>query len=182
LSKPSDEKRADGQAEEPDTTFGMRVLLWFSWWGVFFVAYMLLAGVLVAAELILGAAAAALAASVAELVRVQDARQFRPRLRWLLRVYRLPPAILADCGVLARALWRHVVKKEEVRGAFRAFRYPVAGGGGRAAGRRALLNAAISITPNTYVVGIDEEKEIVLVHQLVPCEPSQAREEILGKL
>jgi multisubunit Na+/H+ antiporter MnhE subunit len=182
LSETSQENRADGQIEKADTTFRMRVLLWFCWWGVFFVAYMLLVGVLVAAELILGAAAAALAASVAELVRVQDARQFRPRLRWLLRARRLPPAILADCGVLARALWRHVVKKEEVRGAFRAFRYPVAGGGGRAAGRRALLNAAISITPNTYVVGIDEDKEIILVHQLVPCEPSQAREEILGKL
>jgi multisubunit Na+/H+ antiporter MnhE subunit len=182
LSKPSHENRADGQVEKPDTTFRVRVVLWFCWWGVFFVAYMLLVGVLVAAELILGAAAAALATSVAELVRVQDARQFRPRLRWLLRAHRLPPAILADCGVLARALWRHVVKKEEVRGAFRAFRYPVAGGGGRAAGRRALLNAAISITPNTYVVGIDEDKEIILVHQLVPCEPSQAREEILGKL
>jgi multisubunit Na+/H+ antiporter MnhE subunit len=44
------------------------------------------------------------------------------------------------------------------------------------------LNAAISITPNTYVVGIDEDNEMVLVHQLVPCDRSRAREEIMGKL
>jgi multisubunit Na+/H+ antiporter MnhE subunit len=182
LSDSTEERPARREAEEPENSFRMRVLLWFSWWVVFFVVYMLLAGVLVTAELILGAAAAALAASVAELVRVQDARQFRPRLRWVLRVYRLPPAILADCVVVFRALWRHVVRNEEVRGDFRAFRFPVAGSGGRAAGRRVLLNAAISITPNTYVVGIDEDNETVLVHQLVPCERSRAREEIVGRL
>jgi multisubunit Na+/H+ antiporter MnhE subunit len=182
LSDKGHEERANGGTEEADTTFKTRALLWLSWWGVFFVFYMLLAGVLVRAELIAGAVLAAVAASVAELVRVQDARQFRPRLRWILRAYRLPPAILADCGHLFRALWRHLMRGEEVRGAFRAFQHPVSGQGPRAAGRRALLNAAISITPNTYVVGIDEDREIVLVHQLIPCEPSQAREEILGKL
>jgi len=74
------------------------------------------------------------------------------------------------------------VKREEINGAFRAFRLPVGGTGERAAARRDLLNAAISITTNTYVVGIDEENEVVLVHQLVPWERSLAREEIIGKL
>ena len=182
MSEHGHEERSGRGGEGADTTLRLRVILWLAWWAVFFVFYMLLAGVLVRAEIIMGAVAAAISASVAELVRVQDARQFQPRLRWVLRAYRLPPAILADCGVVFVALWRHVVKGEEIRGAFRAFRHPVGGQGARAAGRRALLNAAISITPNTYVVGIDEDKETVLVHQLVPCEPSQAREEIMGKL
>jgi multisubunit Na+/H+ antiporter MnhE subunit len=160
----------------------LKARLWVAWWIVFFTFYMLLVGVWVAEELIAAALAGAISATVAEVVRVQDIRQFRPRLRWILRVYRLPPSILADCGVVFRALWRHLVRREEINGAFRAFRIPLAGEGGRAAARRALLNAAISITPNTYVVGIDEESEVVLVHQLVPCERSLAREEIMGRL
>jgi hypothetical protein len=38
----------------------------------------------------------------------------------------------------------------------------------RAAARRALLNFGVSITPNSYVVDLDEETSTVLVHQLVP--------------
>ncbi len=161
---------------------GLRARLWLAWFVAFFLTYMLLVGVWAAEELVAAAAAAAISATVAEVVRVQDIRQFRPRPRWLLRAYRLPPSILADCGVVFGALWRHLVKHEEINGAFRAFRIPIGGTGERAAARRALLNAAISITPNTYVVGIDEDSEVVLVHQLVPCERSLAREEIMGKL
>jgi multisubunit Na+/H+ antiporter MnhE subunit len=157
-------------------------LLWLTWWVAFFFSYMLLVGVWVAQELVAAVIFAALSATVAEIVRVQDARRFRPRLRWFLRAYRLPPLILSDCVVVFGALWRHLVKHEAIDGAFRAFQVPLAGKGGRASARRALLNAAISITPNTYVVGIDENNEIVLVHQLVPCERSRAREEIMGKL
>ena len=170
-------KKADGPSRER-----LEARLWVAWWIVFFTFYMLLVGVWVAEELAAAVLAAAVSATVAEAVRVQDIRQFRPRLRWILRVYRLPPSIFADCGVVFRALWRHLVKQEEIDGAFRAFRIPIGGEGGRAAARRALLNAAISITPNTYVVGIDEENEVVLVHQLVPCERSLAREVIMGKL
>jgi multisubunit Na+/H+ antiporter MnhE subunit len=159
-----------------------RALLWLTWWIAFFFTYMLLAGVWVAEELAAASVFAAVSATVAEVVRVQDARRFRPKLKWFLRAYRLPGSILSDCGVVFQALWRHLVKHEEIDGAFRAFRIPLAGKGGRASARRALLNAAISITPNTYVVGIDEDNEMVLVHQLVPCERSRAREEIMGKL
>ena len=160
----------------------LKARLWVAWWVAFFISYMLLAGVWVAEELMAAAIAATISATVAEVVRVQDVRRFRPRLRSVLRAYRLPPSILSDCGVVFRALWRHLVKHEEINGAFRALRLPVGGTGEWAAARRALLNAAISITPNTYVVGIDEKNEVVLVHQLVPGERSLAREEIMGKL
>jgi multisubunit Na+/H+ antiporter MnhE subunit len=172
----------EDEASKPTTTLRTRVLLWLAWWVVFFIAWMSLVGVLVGSEIIAGIGAAAVAATVAELVRVQDARQFRPRLRWILRAWRLPLAAVRDCRVVLGVLWRHVIRGEEGGGAFRAFHFPVAGTGGRAAGRRALLNAAISFTPNTYVVGIDEEKEQVLVHQLVPSPRQLVREDVIGKL
>jgi multisubunit Na+/H+ antiporter MnhE subunit len=172
----------DRSTEGESSRERLKARLWAAWFVAFFASYMLLVGVWVAEELLAAAFAAAVSATIAEVVRVQDIRKFRPRLRWLLRAYRLPPSILADCGVVFGALWRHLVKREEINGAFRAFRIPIGGLGERAAARRALLNAAISITPNTYVVGIDEDNDVVLVHQLVPCERSLAREEIMSKL
>ncbi len=171
-----------GDADRALSGIGIRIALWFSWLVAFWLTWMLLVGTWVLQEMVAGLVAAAAAASVAELVRVQDIRQFRPRLRWILRAYRLPPLILSDSFVVLLALWRHVTGKQPIDGAFRAFKHPVAGQGGRAAGRRALLNAAISVTPNTYVVGIDEDREQVLVHQLVPCPPNRTSEEIIGKL
>jgi multisubunit Na+/H+ antiporter MnhE subunit len=158
-----------------------RVGLWLSWWTVFTLFWMLLVGTLVAPEVAVGALAAAVAATVAEIVRVQDARRFRPRLRWLLRARRLPGLVVADSITVFAALWRHL-RGVPAAGAFRAFRYPTRGESSRDAARRALLNAAISITPNTIVVGIDEESELILVHQLVPCERARTREEVIGRL
>ena len=171
-----------GRRDRPISNLGTRVVLWLSWFAVFWIAWMLLVGVWVLQEMVAGLVAAASAASVAELVRVQDIRRFRPRLRWVLRAYRLPPLILSDSFIVLRALLRHVTGKQRIDGAFRAFKHPVGGQDGRAAGRRALLNAAISVTPNTYVVGIDEDRDQVLVHQLVPCRRDRAREEFMGKL
>jgi hypothetical protein len=36
------------------------------------------------------------------------------------------------------------------------------------AARRALLVAGLSVTPNSVVVGVDADRDEVLVHQLVP--------------
>ena len=38
----------------------------------------------------------------------------------------------------------------------------------RAAARRAVFTIGASIAPNTYVVGIDQEEQAALLHELVP--------------
>jgi hypothetical protein len=40
----------------------------------------------------------------------------------------------------------------------------------------------VSITPNTYVVGIDQSQDVILVHQLVPASHEKAADEVLGSL
>jgi multisubunit Na+/H+ antiporter MnhE subunit len=141
-------------------------------------AWLLLTLTIDPVEVAAGAVAAAIAATVAELVRVQDLQTIRVRPRWLLRTLRLPRAILVDSWkVLATLLSR------PPKSAF--FALPLDPGDDDdpyAAGRRALITAAISVTPNTYVVGIDADRNLILVHQLVPASPSKAEEEILGRL
>ena len=76
-------------------------------------------------------------------------------------------SIVVDCGLLTTALWRRIVLRRRVEGT--TFRVPFHHGGdnGRDGARRALVNFAVSITPNSYVVDIDPEGDSLLVHRLV---------------
>ncbi len=133
--------------------------------------WLLLVESLATAELVAGAVAAALAASVAEAVREQGYMRFSPDPAWLTHVPRIAWQVLVDCWILARALVRQLVGRGRARGLL--IRAPVQYGddSSRAAARRALLNVGISITPNSYVVELDEETSTALVHQLVPGDP-----------
>jgi multisubunit Na+/H+ antiporter MnhE subunit len=140
---------------------------WLAWYVPLLALWILMVGSLALQELALGALAAAVAATAAEVVRAQDLVRFRMRPRWAAGVWTLPWRVVADSGLLAVALWRQLRRPGSVRGVFRVLRFPSEGGGAAAAARRALVTSVVSITPNTYVVGIEGEEGTVLVHQLV---------------
>ena len=77
-------------------------------------------------------------------------------------------AVVVDCGLLAGALWRRVVLRQDVRGEMIRVPFHHGGDNGRDGARRALVNFAVSLTPNSYVVDIDPEGDSLLVHRLVP--------------
>jgi hypothetical protein len=124
-----------------------------------------------APELAAGAVAAALGASLAGLVSLPGGPR-EPRT--LLRLAGLGPRrlgrplvrLVVDTGTVTSALWRRLARRVPVRGSFRAARYPVHGDRGSAAGRT-LTEAWGSLGTNRYVVGIDEENGLILVHELV---------------
>jgi multisubunit Na+/H+ antiporter MnhE subunit len=130
-------------------------------WAALFVAWLLLAATYSVAEAI----AAAVAASLILLFLVRVGRErlvvVRLRPRWLLRLVKLPWQVAQDLAILARRLCA-----PRRRGVFRALPFDAAGDDPVAVGRRALLTAAASLGPNTYVVAWDEERALVLVHQL----------------
>jgi hypothetical protein len=95
---------------------------------------------------------------------------------------RLPPMVLSDSLVLARVLYDHVTGRKRANGAFRAIPFKPGGDDATAATRRALVIGAISLTPNTYVVGIDTQADLILVHQLAAAEKASARRDVLGRL
>lgn len=122
-----------------------------------------------------GLAVAAIATLGSELVRRQGIAGTRLRTRWLLRLYRPLLSVPRDLVRLVSALW----------GAFpnlwfgKAPRPPVgrfrelpfeADAGPEGRGREALAELAGSFSPNTFVVGLDRERGVLLVHQLVPEE------------
>jgi hypothetical protein len=115
-------------------------------------------------ELIAGAVAAALAAIASELVRAQRIAQVRARPHWLLRAWRPIARIPLDLAIVLGALLR----LRRPRGRFRALRFRAGGDDPEGNARRALAEALGSLAPNTYVIGVDTNRRVLIVHQLVP--------------
>ena len=138
-----------------------------AWWLAMFAAWLLLVDTVAPQELVLGAGAAAVAAGIAFTVQRRGYIRFNPRLCWLAQTPRLAWTVLADCALLAGALWRRVVKREDVQGTSIRVPFDYGGDNGRDGARRALVNLSVSLTPNSFVIDIDPEAHSLLVHQLV---------------
>jgi multisubunit Na+/H+ antiporter MnhE subunit len=142
----------------------LRARYWIAWFLPLAALWLAFVDTLATAEMVVGLVAAAVAATAAEVVRDQDLVRFRIRTAWLRDLYRLPGQVLADSRVLAVALWRRLTGRP-VHGGFRALPFPVDRDEARSAGRRALVTGFVSLTPNAYVVGIEEDG-VMLIHQL----------------
>ena len=143
-----------------------RLRFGLAWWAGLFVLWLLFVDTLAPAELVAGLVAAAVAAAVAESVRESGYLRFAPRARWLRLAPTVALEIVRDCGKLAAALWRHLVRGEQVEGSLAVVPFHHGQDTSTDAARRALVNLAVSITPNTYV--IDFGPDSVLIHELVP--------------
>jgi multisubunit Na+/H+ antiporter MnhE subunit len=143
------------------------VTFWIAWYVPLVVLWLAFVGTLAAAEVVLGLVAAAVAATAAEVVRDQDLVRFRLEPRWLRGLGRLPCQVLRDSWLLAVVLWGQL-RGRPVRGVFRVVPFPAERDDARSAARRALVTGVVSLAPNTYVVGIEGDEGMMLVHQLVP--------------
>ncbi len=142
---------------------------WLAWWAGSMLLWLLLTSTVNPSEAIVGAGASAIAATVAEVLRRTSPIGFRPDPRWFLMARRIPAAIVTDTWTVARALVLHVLGIRRVRGTLRAVPFEHGPEGDpRADARRALATIAVTSTPNTFVIGIDPERNEMLVHQLQP--------------
>jgi multisubunit Na+/H+ antiporter MnhE subunit len=158
----------EAQEREAQARPERSVRIWLAWWVALALVWLLLVDTLEVDELVVGAAAAAIAATVATAVHRRGYIRFRPKAAWLLETPHLIVGVVVDCGLLAHALWRRVVRREPIEGV--TLRVPFHHGGdtGHDGARRALVNFAVSLTPNSYVVDIDPEGDSLLVHNLIP--------------
>jgi len=148
-----------------------RAIFWLAWWLVSFALWLLLVFKTEPAEFAAGAVAAGFAASAAELVRSRGYAPFAFEVRWLRALGRLPRDVFLDCLLLAGALWRSATRRKRIQGRFRVVHFQDCGGDDpRSEARRAVAKWLGGVGPNTYVVGFDEDRDIVLLHQLVPTE------------
>jgi hypothetical protein len=159
-----------------------RVGFWLTSWVLLWGLYMLLVFKTERAEFVAGAICAAIGATGAELVRIHASVRFSPGRGWWRGVVRLPREVLIETWLLVGVLWRVIVRREDVRGRFITLPFTgVRGSSTEAVSRRALAKWVGSVAPNTMVVGFDERRQRILLHQLVVtdeppiCDPWEKR-------
>jgi hypothetical protein len=149
-------------------------LAWLLWFVAFFWLWMLMVGDWNRIEWIAGACAAAVAATIAELLRRAAGTQLRVSFGVLRASALVLPMVVVDFGILVVALARSIAARRVVRGRYltRAFD-PGPKTTPDGAPRRAWTVLAAGYSPNAYVVDIDVEGRTVLLHDLVPYRRSE---------
>jgi multisubunit Na+/H+ antiporter MnhE subunit len=140
---------------------------WLAWWVLLMSLWEILDDSIATDELLAGAGAAALAAFVAEFVGEQAQARFRMRVPWLAQAFGLPARLARDTIMVFAALWRLLARGERPQSVFRSEPVRPGGLGAEATTRRVLLMGGRSFTPNTFVLGIDADTGLMVVHDLV---------------
>ncbi|MHB1987230.1 MAG: Na+/H+ antiporter subunit E [Acidimicrobiales bacterium] len=150
-----------------DLSLAQRVGSWLVWWVLLMSFWVWADNSIGLAELVGGAAAAAFGALLTEVVQHQADSRIRIRIQWLAAAYKLPYEVCRDTLVVFAALWRRITRGEEPDSGFEEI--PVRWGDESPEGvtRRTLLIGATSLAPNTFALGIDPEREVMVVHRLV---------------
>lgn len=156
-----------GRRRTLPASLARRLGAWFAWWVVLMALWIIADDSVATDELLAGAGAAALAALLAEVAGYQAATRPRLRRAWLGPALRLPADVARDTALLFKALWRRLVHGEAPRSAF--LEVPVRFGQrtNEGAARRALLVAGRSLAPNSLALGLDAQRNVLVVHQLV---------------
>ena len=137
-------------------------------WAVLWWLWMLLVGEWNRYEWIAATAAATVAATVGEVARTRAHVRAGVPFTWLKRGWMAFPVVFSDFAIVMWALVRSALRREIVRGEFRTKEF-----GSSTAGIRVWRNLLANYSPNAYVVDIDTERDVVLLHDLIPCRKSE---------
>jgi hypothetical protein len=139
---------------------------WLVCWCVLWPLWLVFVGAWDLIDAVAGVAAAAVAATAALVVRELGLLAFRPRLGRFAGFRRVPLQVFGDFGILVAALGRTLAGRP-VRGIFLAKDLPAHGPGAEAAFARAIAAVAATYSPNAYVVDVDLDRNVALMHDLV---------------
>jgi multisubunit Na+/H+ antiporter MnhE subunit len=159
---------AAGEPRRPDaTSVTRRIGAGLVWWVVLMSFWVILDNSIEPDELLAGAGAAALGAFLAEFASYQAATRFRMRIEWVVPALSLPGQVASDMAIVFAALWRCLVHGQPPASGFR--QVPVRYGSDTAEGetRRVLLIGGKSVAPNSFVLGLDADHDVMIIHQLV---------------
>ncbi|MGN6377524.1 MAG: hypothetical protein ACTHNU_01090 [Gaiellales bacterium] len=151
-----------------------RVAAWLLWWLGWFWLWMLLVADWSRIELIAGACAAAVAATFTEAARAAARVHLQVPLDVLRAGVSVPFVIFADFGILTYVLARSLMRRQAISGRYLARPFdpgPKTTPAGTA--RRAWTIYLSGFSPNAYLVDIDVDARLVLLHDLVPWRKSE---------
>jgi multisubunit Na+/H+ antiporter MnhE subunit len=170
--------RGAGDRRQCPAPTARRIGAWVTWWVLLMSFWVILDDSIALDELLAGAGAAAIGATLAELAGHQADSRLRLRVEWLGPALRLPAQVACDTGIIFAALWRQLARGQAPPSGLRELPVRVGGDSDEDVTRRVLLVGGRSVAPNTFALGIDRERGTMLVHELVmrPGEPGEAIE------
>ena len=127
-------------------------------------------------ELLTGVGAATVAATAFEAVREHGMPRARPRVAWLKPLPLMPLIVLRDAVVVFAELVRQLAGGRRRPGRLHIVHLPDIGDRAERNARHLFLTIGVALSPNTYVIGFEPERDEMLVHQLVPKRPSSVDE------
>jgi multisubunit Na+/H+ antiporter MnhE subunit len=139
---------------------------WLIWFALLFAFYLLLVDTVVVPELVVGAAAAAVGATGAVLVRSQRRLILRPRTRHFTAALRPLLRLFGDLPLLARVLVTRGILRRPGSGRLEETRFAALDDTPEDATERAFAEALGSLAPGDIVVGIDRERGVLVRHRL----------------
>lgn len=165
---PSSLASASGQGRGPRSSAAALVRTWVIWWVLCAALWMLLDDTTAAPELADGAVAAAIGACGATLTQARVPIRFAPRARWARRWWRPWVQLVAGLPMLVRMLLQALTGGDREPGQLRSLPFAVESDDGVRAAQVALASFVGSVSCNSVVVAIDEDRGSLLVHELVP--------------
>ena len=146
---------------------------WTLWWLALLGLYIVMEGTNEQMELAAGAGAAALGATLLELLRRRGLLRLAPGVAALASVARLPAQILREFWILTVSLGLDLAGIRRIRSAWVAVPFEAGGDDPVSAGNRALRPLIDNVSPLTIVADVDCERDVALKHDLVPARASK---------
>jgi hypothetical protein len=143
-----------------------RMAVWLAGWVLAGGLYLLLIDTTDLPELIVGAAVTTLAATAFGLARERYLAAETVRRDWLARIDRPLAQTPSDIVAVVGAALTQLRHPRQTYGVFRAVPFACGKDEGREIGRRALAESLGSFAPNTIIIGVDSERELLFGHQL----------------
>jgi hypothetical protein len=123
-----------------------------------------------------GAGAAAIAATAFEVIREHGTPRARPRLSWLKPVPIIPLLVARDTVVVFAELVRQLRGGRRKPTRLQTLGLPDVGNEAERNARHLFVTVGVSLSPNTYVIGFDPDRNEMLVHQLTPTRPASVHD------
>ena len=96
------------------------------------------------------------------------------RISWAVPALNLPGQVARDTVIVFAALWRRLAYGTQPASGFREVPARYGGDTAEDRTRRLLLIGGRSVAPNSFALGIDEDRDVMLIHQLVVNEGEAA--------
>jgi hypothetical protein len=134
------------------------VVRWLSWWLVLLVTWLAFVGILAYPEIAVGALAAAVAATAMEGVRSRGVQSLLPEPRVAFRALPVPRDVVVECWTATWILGTAAVERRAPHGHLRSVPFEPPRAASRASATRAFMAWLASISPNGYILEVEDER------------------------